>query len=85
MDWTITIIASLIVCAMIGATIAAPKEAGSSGFWCGLFLGPIGVLVATTLDNRPQCGDCMSRVDRAAKKCPHCGATFTGRAIQKED
>ncbi len=64
---------SFLICGIFGYVVGSQKEAGTAGFWLGLFFGPLGILVTFALDNREQCAHCGSRLDRQAKVCPACG------------
>jgi hypothetical protein len=65
-----------IVSTIAATVIAAQKCAGLKGFFAGLFLGPLGALVAFSLDARPRCRTCGGRVDMPVefnpRLCPHC-------------
>ncbi|QDU14724.1 Double zinc ribbon [Gimesia maris] len=63
----------MIICGIFGAIVGGSKDAGTAGFWLGLLFGPLGILVAFTLDNREKCLQCGSRLDGEAKVCPSCG------------
>ncbi len=52
--------------------IAARKDASQQGFWLGFFLGPLGIFMVFSLDNRPKCQHCRNRIDREASVCPYC-------------
>jgi hypothetical protein len=56
----------------IAAGIAARKEAGLEGFFCGLLGGPVGVVLAMFIDNRPKCPHCSARMSVKATYCRHC-------------
>lgn len=67
-----------LLCGVYAAHIAEQKHAGNQGFWLGLLLGPLGVVAAGFLDNRPLCSECGGRLKGTPQKpfrlCPHCRA-----------
>ena len=65
---------SMIVCALLGRAVGAPRMASVTGLFLGLFFGPLGVFAACAIDKRPQCRHCSSRLDGLARECPHCHA-----------
>ena len=71
-----------LVFGMIGANIAASKQARDAGFLLGLFLGPIGLIIAALIDNRPKCPECGGRVEPGVRRCMHCGTQLAQRATQ---
>jgi len=72
------------VSAWIGYAAGSAKEAATEGFFFGLLFGPLGVLGAFALDNRPQCKTCLGRVPSGAKKCLHCGEPFGRSGAETE-
>jgi hypothetical protein len=71
------IIAAVAVpCAILGYVIGSAKNSGAEGLALGLLFGPLGVIAAFALDNRPQCRSCLGRIDPAARVCPHCTAAI---------
>ena len=73
------------VCGIVGYAIADQKNAGMPGFWLGLLLGPIGIVIAAVaLDNRPQCPACRSRIERGASVCPACRCSLGWYADQPQ-
>ncbi len=63
-----------IPCGIVGAIIAQQKNAGGQGFLLGLFFGPLGVLAAFAMDNRPCCPKCHGRLDGRPEVCRHCNS-----------
>ena len=69
-----------LVCAAISASIGAKKGEGISGFFIGLFFGPLGILIALfSKGNRIACGSCKELINKDASKCPKCTAQVTTR------
>jgi hypothetical protein len=62
-----------IASAICGAHAAADRNAGQGGFFLGLIFGPVGVIAALGLDNRPNCPNCRGRLDGRGRMCQHCG------------
>lgn len=63
---------------LIGAAIGANKGNGSSGFWLGAILGPIGWIIAALLDYPNKCPACQGGVPEEAATCKHCGRELRG-------
>jgi len=62
-----------LLCGIVGAMIGSNKGEGGLGFFLGLLLGPIGVLiVALSRGNRRKCPFCVELVNNKAIVCPHC-------------
>lgn len=65
------------LCAIIGGMIGVRKHAGVAGFFMGLLLGPLGLLIAIFMrGNRPECPFCKELVHPEARRCPHCQKDF---------
>ena len=70
-----------LVFAVIGGAIGAAKGRVGAGILLGIFLGPLGLLIAPALKsqkaldrkNTKQCPYCAERVALKAKLCKHCG------------
>lgn len=75
--WLVVVYA-LAACTLCGLLVGSRREAGNAGAALGFFFGPIGVLAAFALDNRPRCNTCRERIDREAAICPHCATRFIG-------
>lgn len=68
----ISLVCVWIIFGIVGRIVGEKRDAKFEGFILGLFLGPLGLLMAFFVDNRPQCQRCRSRVDRKASLCPSC-------------
>ena len=55
-----------------GACAGMRRNAEVPGFALGILLGPVGVIAALGLDQRPQCPRCAARLDGRGKICQHC-------------
>ncbi len=76
------IIGAILISGLIGMFIGSSKNKGTSGFWWGVFLGPLGWLImAFTDDNREQCPDCKGRVNIGATKCVNCGSELKSKIV----
>ena len=47
------IIGVAAICALLGAAIGSNRGQGAAGFWLGLFLGPLGLLLCLTMKTTP--------------------------------
>ena len=89
-----------IICGGIAAMIASSKGgSGLLGFFAGLLLGPIGIIVAFFMGNEKQaeanriasgdskkCPRCAELVKADALVCKHCGNEFAapGTAVSQQ-
>lgn len=76
-----SILALLLLFAIIGAIIGSIKKMGLLGFLYGFLLGPIGLLiiciwVAKSKEGKKKCPDCANWVNEEAKICSHCKYKF---------
>jgi len=63
----------LIVCGLVSAWIGSKKGLGFFSFFYGLFLGPIGILIAIFSDgDRYKCPSCKELIFKDAAVCPYC-------------
>ena len=63
---------SAVICGILGAVIGNAKNAPGIGFFLGLLLLPVGVLIACLIDARPECPKCREHIQIRATICPHC-------------
>ena len=66
-------------CGLISAAIGSQRESPVLGFLLGFFLGPIGIVLAFLVDNRPTCPFCAERHRTGAVLCPHCRTSLVPR------
>jgi len=64
-QWLLSIVAA--------AQIGAYKNATGTGFLFGLVFGPLGVIMAACLDERPNCPRCGGKSNKSYRICQHCG------------
>jgi hypothetical protein len=79
-----------LLCPIADGVAASGKEAVLFGVLCGLLLGPLGVVAALGLDDRPKCPRCGERLNSDRGKttgrkilfstCPHCHCDLQGIA-----
>ncbi|MCH8044250.1 MAG: hypothetical protein IID44_11085 [Planctomycetes bacterium] len=69
-----------LICSMTASKIGEQKQARESGFLLGVFLGPVGAILAGFLDNRPLCPRCGGRVNGTIETpfpvCQHCNIEY---------
>ena len=80
-------ITAWVICAFIGAGIGKSKGRALDGFFLGLFLGPVGIIITALLSQSDQlianqqaakrsqhrqCPHCKEDMKRQAGTCPHC-------------
>jgi hypothetical protein len=62
-----------ILCGVVAAMIGAKKGVARAEFYAGLFLGPIGILIAIfSKGDRKSCSYCKEWIHKDATVCPHC-------------
>jgi len=75
------LIGAWLASALLGCIMGGQRDAIGFGFVLGLFFGPLGLVAALTLDERPQCPRCHGRVNRLSLRglptkspavCQHC-------------
>ena len=69
-----TLVIAAVLSGIIGAVVGVQKNVSAAGFFLGLFLGPIGIIVALLLDGRHQCPRCHGRLNGEPRVCQHCNA-----------
>lgn len=77
MEYLLIVSIGLVVCAVIGKAVGSQKNAGGWGMLLGLFLGPIGIIVAALIDGRPICPTCGTKLNGKPKLCPSCKTKFS--------
>lgn len=69
----ITGLAVWIVSILVATIVGSHKGATASGFILGMFLGPLGVIIAlVSKGNRIRCPYCREYIDPQAVVCPKC-------------
>lgn len=66
----------LIVGAIVGAAIGAPRNNAGAGLVFGALLGPIGWILVWFMDERAKCPECQGPIPDGAIRCQHCGSEF---------
>jgi hypothetical protein len=66
---TVLCVVLAILSGVAGGIAANGRIAGTQGFLLGFFLGPVGVVAALGLDNRPICPWCAGRLDGMGRVC----------------
>ena len=62
-----------LFCCVLATLIGAKKGFGYLGFFLGILLGPIGLIIVLLLArNRQLCPYCKSRIHLEATVCPKC-------------
>lgn len=70
-----------ILCAFVGAMIGSGKGMGGAGFALGLFLGPIGVIIAACLKPDTEAIEGAAIESGESKKCPYCAELIKVEAV----
>jgi len=66
------------LCALVGAYICRPKNREQDGIVLGLFLGPLGVVIALMLKPAaPKVADAPAHAFRFKYNCPRCQRPLT--------
>jgi hypothetical protein len=66
-----------IIFGLISGAIGSRKGATISGFFVGLLLGPIGIIVTlVSKGDRVKCEHCKEYIDPEASKCPNCAGSL---------
>ena len=81
-SWNAAMVALLCVlawtvpCGTLGAIVGYLRLAPAVGAMLGGLFGPLGVVAALAIDNRPYCTKCRGRLEDMAETCPHCQAAL---------
>ena len=66
-----------VVSIFLAAAIGGRKDAAGTGLVLGIFLGPLGVLLALVIQgDRKACPYCKELINKAAVKCPRCQSSL---------
>ena len=71
----------LIVSVILGVMIGSSKGKGGAGFALGLFLGPLGVIIALFMKPDTEKVEATAIETGESKKCPFCGELIKTEAI----
>src|ERR1017187_1721147 len=80
----LVLVAGCLISGAIGAAIGSNKGRGGEGFALGLFLGPIGWIIAALLDYPRKCPACQCGVPESATVCKGCGRDLQTRNQPEE-
>ena len=72
MEIAVVFVLTWLASAVAGGFAGSRGMAIVSGAMLGLLFGPLGVIAALGLDERPQCYKCEGRLDGRGKVCQHC-------------
>ncbi len=70
----ISVLAWAVPGGTLGAIVGYLRRAPAVGAMLGGLFGPLGVVAALAIDNRPYCTHCSGRLEDTAETCPHCHA-----------
>ena len=72
------IVLGCLLTGFIGYAIGNTRGRGGEGALLGIFLGPIGWVIALLLPaTGSKCPGCLGVVPEGARRCKHCGVAFT--------
>jgi hypothetical protein len=75
-DWIVVYLFAAILSGFFACSIAERKQAPGTGLILGLLFGPLGIIAAGFLDERPQCPRCGGRLNSSKRVqysvCQHC-------------
>ncbi len=71
------LVLGVLWCGLAGAVVGSQKRAGLMGALWGVVFGPLGVVVALSLDERPKCPRCGGRLNGEPEICQHCHSPLT--------
>lgn len=81
--FVVPVLVGFLVSGLIGWAVGSAKGNGGSGFWWGLFLGPIGwIITALMTDERKRCPRCKAVLDQTfGRTCRKCGAMLVRKRV----
>ena len=77
----VTTLAIWIILAMVGFYIGNNKGRGSEGFFLGLILGPLGLLIAIFMKPKAKSLEGTALIPGTTRKCPFCAELVKREAV----
>ena len=82
--YLIGVIVGVLLISYIGALIGSTKGHTMLGFFLGLVLGPIGlIIIAMTQDDRFKCPTCGGSIVPGKMRCKNCGAQLARAPVPR--
>jgi hypothetical protein len=69
----------VVISGAIGSAVGGRRDNSTIGLFLGIFLGPIGWIIAAILDYPEKCAVCGGGIPKNVAICKHCGSIVAHR------